>query len=50
MVEVNRALLVHLLEAMVNDRFMKTFSVVALNVGQFLDLVVKVNVPAAKSI
>lgn len=47
---VNPTLLVHFVEVMITDRFKKKFFVLALVVRYFLGLVIKVDIPAAKSI
>lgn len=42
--------LVHLLEAMTSDTFENKFSAVAVEMGCFLELVINVDLPAARSI
>lgn len=48
--ETRRALLVQLFEVMTTDCFEKKFSLLALEVMHFPELVLKVDVPASKSI
>lgn len=45
-----RELIVHFVEVMITDTFRKSFSVLALKVGYFLEWVIKVDIPVVKRI